>query len=67
MKEKYDIVEHFGYIEENDIPTLTEKKFDCIVLAQVMEHFIYNPARTFKKIRNMILDNGYIYCYPKST
>lgn len=57
---KYHIQQHLGYIEADDFP-VPHKKYDCIVLAQVMEHFIYNPVPTFKKLANLLTNQGYIY------
>lgn len=46
---------YYGFIENGDIPfEVAEKKYDCIVLAQVMEHLIFNPAATLKKLGNML-------------
>jgi len=36
------------------------KKFDVIVLGCVIRHF-FNPIESFKKIRRMLKDNGYLY------
>lgn len=59
MKE-YSIKQYLGYIESDDFPD-TSKKYDCIVLAQVMEHFIYNPVPTFKKLSRLLTSKGHIY------
>ena len=27
-----------------------------------MEHFVFNPVNTFKKLATLLSDNGYIFC-----
>lgn len=55
---KYNINIVTGFIETD----LFYDKYDIIVLAQVMEHFIFNPVNTFKKLATLLSDNGYIFC-----
>ena len=40
---------------------LGDKRYDVIVLAQVMEHFIFNPVNTLKKLARMLKKNGKIF------
>lgn len=61
LMEKYAVKQHLGYIEQDDFPSFVREKYDCIVLAQVMEHFIYNPVPTFKKLSMMLKEQGCIY------
>ena len=37
-----------------------EKKFDCVILSHMLEHFI-EPDKALKKIRNMIKPHGIVY------
>lgn len=45
-------------IEKDDLPYL-EKEFDCIILADVLEH-LYDPWNTLKKMTNYLADDGYL-------
>ncbi len=60
LMRKYNIHQHLGYIEADNF-FLSDKKYDCIVLAQVMEHFIYNPVPTLTRLTKLLSRNGYIY------
>lgn len=60
LMKKYDISQYLGYIESDNFP-VPPKKYDCIVLAQVMEHFIYNPVPTFKRLASLLTRQGHIY------
>ena len=57
---QHDVKQYLGYVEADDAP-IPPKKYDCIVLAQVMEHFIYNPIPTFKKLATLLTSRGHIY------
>lgn len=58
---KYNVTQHLGHIELEELTMLKGQKFDYIVLAQVMEHFIFNPVETFKKLIPLLTDTGKIY------
>lgn len=60
---KYDISQYHGYIEiDQHLPeALTKKRYDCIVLAQVMEHLIFRPADVFRKLGALLSERGMIY------
>ncbi len=45
-------------IEKDDLP-YTEKEFDCIILADVLEH-LYDPWKVLKEITKYLADTGYI-------
>ena len=61
IKDKYhiDIIE--GYIETDKFDNSLDEQFDIIVLAQVMEHFIFNPVNTLKKLAKMLKKNGRMF------
>lgn len=61
LLQKYNIEQHFRHLEIDDINDLGPEQFDCIVLAQVMEHFVYHPVPTFKKIASLLSQNGFLY------
>lgn len=62
---KYGITIQEGYIETDDFSSLNSC-YDVVVLTQVMEHFIYNPVGTLKKIKNFIKEDGYVFVsYPE--
>jgi 2-polyprenyl-3-methyl-5-hydroxy-6-metoxy-1,4-benzoquinol methylase len=44
---------------EKDALPFKEKEFDCIMLADVLEHF-YNPWGTLKKLTPYLADKGYL-------
>lgn len=50
---KIDFINH--NIETDNI---LEKKYDLIILSEVIEHFNYNPLTTLEKIKLMLNDNG---------
>lgn len=54
---KYDIKTIPGFIETDSFTGF----YDIIVLAQVMEHLIFNPVNTFKKLARLVKDDGYIF------
>lgn len=54
---KHNIKRITGFIETDAFVG----EYDIIVLAQVMEHFIYNPVNTLKKIAALLKDTGYIF------
>lgn len=60
IKDKYHINIIEGYIETDEFSGL-ENRYDVIVLAQVMEHFIFNPVNTLKKLARMLKKNGKIF------
>lgn len=45
-------------VEKADLP-FKEKEFDCIILADVLEH-LYNPWDTLKKLMSYLSDDGYV-------
>lgn len=45
-------------IEKDDLP-YSEKEFDCIILADVLEH-LYDPWTTLKKLTRYLTDDGYV-------
>jgi methionine biosynthesis protein MetW len=45
-------------IEKDELP-YREKEFDCIILADVLEH-LYDPWNTLKKMTYYLADDGYI-------
>lgn len=49
----YGLIEHPAY--------RIEKKFDIIVMTEVMEHFSANPRVTITKIASMLKDDGELY------
>lgn len=57
LLKKYDIKTINGFIELDSF----RGQYDIIVCAQVMEHFIYNPVNSMKKLRNLLTDNGYLF------
>ena len=44
---------------ESDQLSFSEKEFDCIIIADVLEH-LYNPWDTLKKLSHYLKDAGYI-------
>ncbi len=50
---------YFGMIEEPQYKI--DKKFDIIVMTEVMEHFCVNPQVTLCKIADMLAENGELY------
>lgn len=54
---KYNIKTLTGYIETDSF----EGQYDVIVMAQVMEHLVFNPVNTFRKLANLLKDNGYLF------
>lgn len=59
IMEKYNINIVEGYIETDNFSHIG--KYDVIVLAQVMEHLIFNPVNTFKKLADLMEDGGRIF------
>lgn len=59
----YNVKEFFGSIEtDNKLPNpLMKRKYDIIVLSQVMEHFILNPIDVFIKCRHLLSEHGKIF------
>ncbi len=55
--DKYNINIQEGFIEVDEF----KGQYDIIVLAQVMEHFIFNPVNTLKKLYNMLDDEGRLF------
>jgi SAM-dependent methyltransferase len=45
-------------IEKDELP-YREKEFDCIILADVLEH-LYDPWNTLKKVTYYLADDGYL-------
>jgi 2-polyprenyl-3-methyl-5-hydroxy-6-metoxy-1,4-benzoquinol methylase len=45
-------------VEKEELP-FNKKEFDCIVLADVLEH-LYNPWDTLEKVTTFLADNGHI-------
>ncbi len=45
-------------VEKDELPFQT-KEFDCIILADVLEH-LYDPWITLKKITGFLADDGYV-------
>ena len=58
LLEKYNINIKTGFIETDYFTG----EYDIIVIAQVMEHLVFNPVNTFKKLANLLSDTGYIFC-----
>ncbi|MDR2594967.1 MAG: class I SAM-dependent methyltransferase [Fibromonadaceae bacterium] len=46
-------------IETNDVPS--DKKYDFIVMTEVIEHFSYNPVPTLRKIRGLLKEEGFLF------
>jgi 2-polyprenyl-3-methyl-5-hydroxy-6-metoxy-1,4-benzoquinol methylase len=44
---------------ESDRLPFEEREFDCIILADILEH-LYNPWDTLKRLSSFLKDNGYI-------
>lgn len=64
LVERCGIKQHFGQVElaePEDIGRELGPGFDFIVLAQVMEHFVFNPADTFRKLAGLLSPRGMIY------
>ena len=47
-----------GDVEKEEL-SFKEKEFDCIILADVLEH-LYNPWDTLKKLSPFLADKGYV-------
>lgn len=56
---KYNFNFAINNIEIDDFPW--DKKFDIILLTEVLEHFNFNPIPTLIKIRSLLNKNGYLY------
>ncbi len=54
LYKKYDIKIKEAYVETEDFEGMN----DIIVLSQVMEHFVFNPVGTLKKLVNHLIDGG---------
>lgn len=54
---KYDIDIQYNFIETDDF----YGEYDIIVMAQVMEHLIFNPVNTFKKLHSLLSDTGNLF------
>ena len=50
---------YYGMIENPEYHI--NKKFDLIIMTEVMEHFVNNPIPTIKKIANMLKEDGRLY------
>lgn len=50
---------YYGKLEDPNY--CIDKKFDIIVMTEVMEHFINNPVPTMKKVAGMLKENGRLY------
>lgn len=50
---------YYGMIEEPSY--IINDKFDMIVMTEVLEHFVVNPVKTMKKIRDMLTENGRLF------
>lgn len=63
LLEKYGVRQFHGYIETDpQLPeALVNNRYDCIVLAQVMEHFIFRPSDVFRKLGSLLSERGMIY------
>lgn len=57
IKNKYNIHIKEGFIETDKF----EGQYDIIVMAQVMEHLIFNPVNTFKKLAGLVKEDGFIF------
>ena len=55
----YDIKPYDPYFY--NFPEYLKEKYDYIVCCEVMEHF-YNPYIEFKKLKNLLHENGRLYC-----
>lgn len=47
-----------GNIEKDDLP-FPENEFDCIIMADILEH-LYNPWETLKKMTGYLKSDGYM-------
>jgi 2-polyprenyl-3-methyl-5-hydroxy-6-metoxy-1,4-benzoquinol methylase len=56
-KKNLDLV-FTGNVEKDDLPFL-ENEFDCIIMADILEH-LYNPWETLKKITYYLKNDGYM-------
>lgn len=63
LMKKYGVRQFHGYVETDEsFPTgMAQKKYDCIVLAQVMEHFIFRPSDVFRRLADLLTPKGMIY------
>jgi len=59
MTGRLKITKHVGDIQEIEIPF--KKKFDVIILTEVIEHLHYNPVDTLIKLRKALKPSGRIY------
>lgn len=57
LYEKYDIKIKEAYVETEDFDGM----YDIIILSQVMEHFIFNPVATMKKLARHLNENGTMF------
>ena len=53
---------NFDFIHMNiELGNLPNKKYDMIILTEVLEHFNFHPLPTLKKIHAVLNDNGRLY------
>lgn len=57
LRTKYDIRTVEGYLETDNF----DGCYDIIVMAQVMEHLVCNPVGSFRKLRNLLADDGRMF------
>lgn len=59
IKELYQdrVCDIYGMVERD---TLSNKKYDLIIITEVLEHFALNPVKTVKKLVDKLYDNGKI-------
>ncbi len=50
---------YFGVIEQPSYEI--REQFDIIVMTEVLEHFVVNPVKTMKKIRDMLKEDGCLF------
>jgi len=48
---------HLNFLNEDVYTFKTEKKYDIIILSEILEH-LHNPINIIKKYQNMLTDNG---------
>jgi len=46
-------------IETDDVPS--DKRYDFIVMTEVIEHFSYNPVPTLRKIKSLLKEDGFFF------
>lgn len=60
IQDKYNIHLKEGFIETDEAERFGGP-YDIIVMAQVMEHLIYHPVNTFKKLSRLLKDDGFLF------